>query len=379
MMDTTEYPYWIAIAHLPRWRTERVNRLIVEIIHNRKISLKDFFALSAKDWQIDFEITDAETIALSEVKSELPNHAFLVEDLLKQGFQIIPINEKAYSPVLKKNLGIKFAPPLLYVKGNTKLLHEPSVAIVGSRNASQKAMEFADRVAQKCTYQYRSVVSKYNGHSVIVLPQGIMTFGSGIRKYYNQIVEGNVLVLSTFHPKAGWDVGLAMARNVYIYGLAEEIYVAESDSKGGTWSGVSDGLKKDRIIYVRQPEPGEKNANHLLIEKGAVAVDMEGIPQPVPEEMKAPLVGIAEPASNLSPPDKVVSLEERVIEYLTEVNEPRTSKQIKEGLKIQIDTRELATKLSKMVTLKKIKDKQVKWEINHNMDGQKQGNLGLEF
>ena len=161
MMDTTEYPYWIAIAHLPRWRTERVNRLIVEIIHNRKISLKDFFALSAKDWQIDFEITDAETIALSEVKSELPNHAFLVEDLLKQGFQIIPINEKAYSPVLKKNLGIKFAPPLLYVKGNTKLLHEPSVAIVGSRNASQKAMEFADRVAQKCTYQYRSVVSGF--------------------------------------------------------------------------------------------------------------------------------------------------------------------------------------------------------------------------
>ncbi len=91
------------------------------------------------------------------------------------------------------------------------------------------------------------------------------------------------------------------------------------------------------------------------------------------------MVGIAEPTSNLSPPNKAVSLEERVIEYLTEVNEPRTSKQIKEGLKIQIDTRELATKLSKMVTLKKIKDKQVKWEINHNMDGQKQGNLGLEF
>ncbi len=396
MTNTTEYPYWIAIAHLPRWRTERVNRLIVEIIHNRKIGLKDFFALSAKDWQIGFEITDAEAIALSAAKSELPNHAFLVEDLLKQGFQIIPINDKAYSPVLKKNLGIKFAPPLLYVKGNTKLLHDPSVAIVGSRNASQKAMEFTDRVAEKCTHQYRAVVSgfakgvdkqaldssiKYNGHSVIVLPQGIMTFGSGIRKYYNQIVEGNVLVLSTFHPKAGWDVGLAMARNVYIYGLAEEIYVAESDSKGGTWSGVSDGLKKGRIIYVRQPEPGEKNANHLLIEKGAIAVDMEGnqIPQPVPEEMKAPLVGIAEPASNLSPPDKVVSLEERVIEYLMEVNEPRTSKQIKEGLKIQIDTRELSIKLSKMVTLKKIKDKQLKWTVIPNMAGQKQGNLGLEF
>ena len=33
--------------------------------------------------------------------------------------------------------------------------------------------------------------------------------------------------------------------------MAEKIYVAESASKGGTWSGVIDGLKKGRKIYVR--------------------------------------------------------------------------------------------------------------------------------
>ena len=62
MMNTLDYPYWIALAHLPRWRTERVNRLIVDIIHNRKISLQEFFALSAKDWQANFEITTVESI-----------------------------------------------------------------------------------------------------------------------------------------------------------------------------------------------------------------------------------------------------------------------------------------------------------------------------
>jgi predicted Rossmann fold nucleotide-binding protein DprA/Smf involved in DNA uptake len=60
--------------------------------------------------------------------------------------------------------------------------------------------------------------------------------------------------------------------------LAEEIYVAESNDKGGTWTGVMDGLKKGRTIYVRQPESDEKNANQLLIAKGAIAMDAEGNP-----------------------------------------------------------------------------------------------------
>jgi len=289
-MDS-ENPYWIALAHLPRWRTERINQLLIVILHRRQITLQEFFALSPDNWQKDFALTATEAVKMNETKAELPNYAFLAEELLAQGFQIIPINAPEYSPMLKKNLQIKHAPPVLYVKGNIKQLHEPTVAVVGSREASERALQFADAIAKKCAAEFRVVVSgfakgvdkqaldsslKYGGHSIIVLPQGIMTFGSGFKKYYPQIVEGDVLVLSTFFPKAGWDAGLAMARNVYIYGLAEEIYVAESNETGGTWTGVMDGLKKGRTIYVRRPESDEKNANQLLIAKGAMAVDAEG-------------------------------------------------------------------------------------------------------
>jgi predicted Rossmann fold nucleotide-binding protein DprA/Smf involved in DNA uptake len=103
-----------------------------------------------------------------------------------------------------------------------------------------------------------------------------MTFSSGFKQYYQQIINGDVLVLSTFPPKAGWSTGLAMARNSIIYGLANEIYVAESSEKGGTWSGVVDGLRKGRKIYVRKPELTERNANNILIQKGAVPVDFNG-------------------------------------------------------------------------------------------------------
>jgi len=287
----SEYPYWMALAHLPRWRTERINRLLVEIVHDRQMSLHEFFELSPETWENEFALKPNEVQAMSEAKGQLSNYAFVADELLEQGFQIIPINAKEYSATLKKNLQIKQSPPLLYLKGNTKLLNEPSVAVVGSRNASEKALQFADAIAKKCAAQFKVVVSgfakgvdkqaldssiKYIGHSIIVLPQGILTFGAGIKKYYPQIVEGDVLAFSTFFPKAGWDAGLAMARNIYIYGLAEEIYVAESDDKGGTWTGVMDGLKKNRTIYVRQPEREEKNANQLLIAKGAIAVDAEG-------------------------------------------------------------------------------------------------------
>ena len=170
-------------------------------------------------------------------------------------------------------------------------MSEKSIAIVGSRNASDKSLEFTNNIAKLASKEYKVVVSgfakgvdkqaldsaiAYKGQSIIVLPQGIMTFGSGFKKYYKQIVDGDILVLSTFFPKAPWKAELAMARNPIIYGLADEIFVAESSEKGGTWSGVVDGLRKNRKIFVRKPDPSERNANNLLIQKGAIAVDFNG-------------------------------------------------------------------------------------------------------
>jgi predicted Rossmann fold nucleotide-binding protein DprA/Smf involved in DNA uptake len=110
-----------------------------------------------------------------------------------------------------------------------------------------------------------------------------MTFNTGIKKYYPQIVEGDVLILSTFFPKAPWSVGLAMARNPIIYGLAEDIYVAQSANKGGTWEGVHDGLRRGRKIFVRVSQPVENIANNEFFSKGAIPVDMNGNITDLPE------------------------------------------------------------------------------------------------
>lgn len=288
---TNETAYWISLAHLPRWGYKKINELIIKFFHENKISIVDFFGLSENDWKNIYQLEDAQIADLNKAKSELGSNAFLAESLLSQGYEIIPITSPEYSKTLKENLKATHSPSVLYVKGNKKILEEKSIAIVGSRAASENALKFTDNIAKNASKDYKVVVSgfakgvdkqaldsaiNYKGQSIIVLPQGITTFTSGFKKYYKQIIDGDVLILSTFHPKATWDVGLAMARNPIIYGLANEIFVAESSNKGGTWSGVIDGLRKGRKIYVREPEPSETNANNLLIQKGAVPVDCDG-------------------------------------------------------------------------------------------------------
>ncbi|MDY3352375.1 DNA-processing protein DprA [Riemerella anatipestifer] len=288
---TNEAAYWIALAHLPKWGHLKINNLIIKFFHENQISIVDFFGLSKNDWKNIYQLDEKQISDLQKAKSELASNAFLAENFFSQGFEIIPITSPEYSKTLKSNLKAAHSPAVLYVKGNKKILDEKSIAIVGSRAASEVALRFTDNIAKNASKEYKVVVSgfakgvdkqaldsaiNYKGQSIIVLPQGIMTFASGFKNYYKQIIDGDVLVLSTFPPKAGWSAGLAMARNPIIYGLADEIYVAESSEKGGTWSGVIDGLRKGRKIYVRKPEPTEKNANNVLIQKGAVPVDFNG-------------------------------------------------------------------------------------------------------
>ncbi len=84
------------------------------------------------------------------------------------------------------------------------------------------------------------------------------------------------MILSPFYPLYTWNSGLAMARNIIIYELSNNVFIAESNFKGGTWNGAIYGLENNKVIYVRKPEPEENNSNSLLISKGAIPVDLYG-------------------------------------------------------------------------------------------------------
>ena len=299
-MTNQELTYWVTLALMPKIWTRRKNEIYVKCYeHNPQISIIDLFE-NRLCWD-ELLLTDEEKAIFSAAYEQLPNNSFMVEDMLSQGYDILPIHCDEYPKILKKNLG-KASPTVIFTKGNKQLLNEPSIAIVGSRNAEKISLDFTYNVAKRVSASNGVVVSGFakgvdrqaldsalesDGKSIIVLPQGIMTFASGFKQYYKHIIQGRVLVMSSFAPKAPWSKAFAMARNSIIYGMASHIYVAQSDNKGGTWSGVMDGLRKKRTIYVRWPDTGERNANVQLIQKGAMAVDINGnIIKPDTESMK---------------------------------------------------------------------------------------------
>jgi predicted Rossmann fold nucleotide-binding protein DprA/Smf involved in DNA uptake len=348
----TDTTYWITIAHLERWGYERINDLIIKVYHEQKSNWETFFELNESEWKNIYKLSDNQIRDLLSAKNNLPNNSFLAEDLLSQGFEIIPINSQEYSKTLKLNLK-KSAPPVLYVKGNKQIMQENSIAIVGSRDANEISLQFTDNIAKLASKEYKVIVSgfakgvdkqaldssiKYKGQSIIVLPQGIMTFASGFKKYYKELIAGDVLVLSTFHPKAVWNVGLAMARNPIIYGLSKEIYVAQSSDSGGTWEGVMDGLKKGRIIYVRKPENNEKSANNLLIKSGAVPVDFSG--------NKIEINKSDTPTTTETVDIKKQTIEEQIIFALK--SKPLSAKQLIDFLNLQLTTQKLSSFLKKI-------------------------------
>lgn len=301
-MIKQELTYWVTLALITKMWTKRKNEIYVNCFkHNPQISIIELFEDSST-WE-EVGLNEIEKVQFEESRMQLANNSFLVDELMAQGYDILPITHEDYPKLLKENLKFN-APTVIYTKGNKSLLQEPSIAIVGSRSADVMSLSFTDNIAKSATRNNKVVVSGFakgvdrqaldsavgtNGKSIIVLPQGIMTFGSGFKQYFRHIVQGRVLVMSSFAPKAPWSVEFAMARNPIIYGMASEIFVAQSEEKGGTWSGVIDGLRKKRSIYVRYPEKNEKNANLLLIQNGASAVDISGnILSLSPEELKTP-------------------------------------------------------------------------------------------
>jgi len=364
-MKKEEATYWIALAHLPRWGHLKINNLIIKFFHENKISIKEFFQLNENTWRDQYQLDEKQVSDLRQAKSELASNSFLAESFFSQGFEIIPITSPEYSKTLKANLKAAHAPAVLYVKGNKKILEEKSIAIVGSRDASENALKFTDNIAKLASKEFKVVVSgfakgvdkqaldsaiNYKGQSVIVLPQGIMTFSSGFKNYYKQIIDGDVLVLSTFFPKAPWKAELAMARNPIIYGLADEIYVAESAEKGGTWSGVVDGLRKGRKIFVRKPEPNEKNANNLLIQKGAIPVDYNGI-----ELAKSYDTTNTEKVSIVQEPTDNELLEAKVREAFS--GRPLSAKELLAKLNLTWTTQKLNNYLKKLDFIEVVKEK----------------------
>lgn len=327
----------MAFAHAKNFSNRRKMDFLIDIVHGKETIENALLKIKSGD-KLGFDFINKEWEGIQDAVIEIPNYSFLAEKLFSQGVDIVHIMEKyVYPKILKENLK-KDAPIVIYTKGNADLLNKNSVAIVGSRNCSEISLEFTNTVAMNAVRRKSVIVSGFakgidkqaldsalthKGQSIIVLPQGIETYKA--KTYYPETIRGDVLFISTYHPKAPWSVGLAMDRNKIIYGLAKEIYAAEAGDSGGTWEGVMNGIKRGRKVFVRMASASERNANNLLISKGAIAVDTIGN---VIENLQIAHLAVREPNSQYEVPTIVDITDNEIIEKVIDELKSRMGKGI---------------------------------------------------
>lgn len=242
-------------------------------------------------------LTDAGRVALSsiqEARLERKRVEFLLgrgtamalalERWTRGGLWVISRGDVEFPQRLKRQLK-HAAPPLLYGAGDKALLEKGGLAIIGSRKASPSAESYTRAIAAKCAHEGLAVVSggaegvdtaamqgvaEAGGYCIGVLPSDLLKTSLN-RQNRMALQEGRLVLVSPFYPEAGFGRGAnAMARNRYIYTLADQALVIDSAlGSGGTWTGAVENLKHGWVpLYVRTP--GEGAGNAALVAHGAL-------------------------------------------------------------------------------------------------------------
>jgi predicted Rossmann fold nucleotide-binding protein DprA/Smf involved in DNA uptake len=193
-----------------------------------------------------------------------------------------------YPSRLKNHLKSQ-APPFLVGTGNRELLAGGGYGVVGSRHVDQAGTAFAETIAKWCAQNGQSIISggargvdsiamqsalSQGGASIGILADSLLR-ASVSKDWRWALGQGKLLLLSPYHPEAGFNVGNAMGRNKLIYAMSDAVVIVSAEhKKGGTWAGAEEEMKRTsrRRMFVRLDEKAPLG-NRRLIELGATPFD----------------------------------------------------------------------------------------------------------
>lgn len=214
--------------------------------------------------------------------------ALAVEKWQSAGLWVLTRSDLEYPIRLKQRL-INDSPPVLFGCGNKSLMNARGLAVVGSRDACEQDLKFTKLVAEKAASEGIAIVSggargvditammgalQAGGPVIGVLADSLLRAATSA-KWRKGLMDGNSVLVSPFYPEAGFSIGNAMARNKYIYCLAESSLVIHSRKKGGTINGAEENLRKSWVPLWIKPTSDKNAANADLVAKGGQWADAE--------------------------------------------------------------------------------------------------------
>ena len=265
----------------------------------RKLNPEALLHFSRDDFMQTLELPSEEAQRLLRLFDRTASLSFEISKYESMGITLVTRADDAYPKKLTEKLK-NARPPLFYAAGDLSLTNLQAIGYVGSRSVGDQDTAFTRSAVQKTVGRGYAVVSGgAKGCDSVAEEEALNCGGSAIaylsdsmlRKLRKASVlqavqQGKLLLLSVVKPDAGFNTGVAMMRNRYIYAQSEATLVVKADyNKGGTWNGAVENLKSRwalPLCWSHLSYPGNK----ALIEKGAHPVydDWDGNIQQLVEE-----------------------------------------------------------------------------------------------
>lgn len=189
----------------------------------------------------------------------------IITDCQKYNIGIISdIDLETYPKYLQK---IKDHPPIIFAKGNIKLLTEDNlIAIVGSRKALSESLNFTKEITKKFISQDFVIVSglaegidteahktavENKGKTIAVLPSDLINIYPAKNKQLAQkILDNEGLLISEYPINSNMGKHNFIERDRIQSGLSLGVFVIESKEDGGTMQTASFCQKQERLLIV---------------------------------------------------------------------------------------------------------------------------------
>jgi predicted Rossmann fold nucleotide-binding protein DprA/Smf involved in DNA uptake len=206
-----------------------------------------------------------------------------IERWQRAGLWVLTRSDPDYPERLKRRLR-SGSPAVLFGCGNKSLLNCGGIAVVGSRDAGEEDLFFAERLGSNAAAQGHPVISggargvdlnamrgalDSGGTAAGVLADSLLRSATSVI-YRKPIMSGDLALVSPVNPETGFNVGNAMMRNQYIYCLADAaVVVSSTRDKGGTWTGALESLKAAWVPLWVKPSANPASGNPELVRRGA--------------------------------------------------------------------------------------------------------------
>lgn len=261
--------------------TKLADKLIAE-----KLEPKDIPDFSDEEMKRYLDYKEDEIERIKKLLNRAGSICFELERLSTMGIRMVTRADKGYPRTLKSKLK-GGCPPLFYYAGDLSLLGRRTVGFVGSRTVGDEDIAFTEDTVKKINERGFGVVSGgakgidsvssaaslLNGSFAIEFISDSFTRKIKNKEVISAIQDGRLLIMSMAKPDAGFNAGIAMQRNKYIYAQSTATIVVKSDyNKGGTWGGATEALRKE-YCPVLCSKHKEYPGNEGLIRLGAIPID----------------------------------------------------------------------------------------------------------